>query len=89
MNKISNITSKNGYSLELINGLNVNNQPFYAFVLLKNDKLTLLKEKMSNQDVNLNDFGVIIDFGYGQNPSQSAISEAINKSSFGTSNESI
>ena len=66
--KIKQILQEREVSLECVQGLDMNSEPIYAYVLIKKNKLEAFRNSLANSDVNLSEFGVVVGHGTEQTP---------------------
>jgi hypothetical protein len=68
--------------LERVEGLDMDNNPIFAYVVLKKNSLKAFQKALAERDVDLSEFGVVVAQGNGTEPSggfKQAILDAIQK----------
>lgn len=65
---INNIVLDRTYTIEQVSGINILGQPFYAFLLIKKSMLEPFRQALQNSEVNLKEWGTVLDTGMGREP---------------------
>lgn len=76
--KIKQILQEREVSLECVEGLDINSRPIYAYLLIKKNNLKAFRDALAISDVNLSDFGIVVNQGYEKTPPSSMDEKIIN-----------
>lgn len=76
---IKKIRDAGEYVVELVKAHDVNNTPFFAYVLLQKSNLEIFRSGLTAGNIKLADYGVILASGNGHEPSDEIYAEVQRK----------
>lgn len=65
---LQDASKDSSYTVQLITGTNINQQDFYAYLLLRSNRLTTLLHALKTDNVDLLDYGIVLASGLGKHP---------------------